>query len=155
MRIQHIVVALALLLSACKPDPCKDTDCRNGTCEAGECLCLPGYDGTDCSQLSRERFLGNWTVSDLCGPSATIYDCRIESGGPLPEMVFENLGDQGLPVKATAQGLAFDIPLQPFGQWSIRGGGLLDTTAREISLDYTVDWGGGNSTTCLTSLYPQ
>jgi hypothetical protein len=155
MRFRLAIVAAALLLIGCKPDPCAETACDKGVCDQGECLCLAGYDGQDCRQLSRSRLIGTYNVGALCGPSAVLYDCEISAGGPLDHIIFDNLDDRGLPVTAKVQGLAVDIPVQAFGTWTIQGSGALDTSAQELSLDYLIDKGGGSLTTCLISLYPQ
>ncbi len=147
--------ALALLLAGCKQDPCAATTCVNGACNDGDCLCLNGYDGPTCSNLSRSRFLGAWTVGDLCGASASVYDCNISAGGAVETIVFDNIGDRGYAVNGFVQGVALDIPLQAYGVWTIQGSGLLDTAAQQLSLDYSIDFGGGSGATCLASFYPQ
>lgn len=155
MRIWFCLLAACLVLQACKQDPCAETACVNGACDTGDCLCLNGYDGADCSQLSRARYQGMWTVGELCGPTAVVYDCQIDAGGPVAAIVLDNLGDHGFAVNGLVHGLALDIPLQAYGVWTIQGSGVLDTNAREISLDYQIDRGGGDISTCLASLYPQ
>ncbi len=57
---------LLLLTSSCK-DPCKDINCNNGICLEGTCLCDDGYEGINCDQLERQKFIGSWTGPLNCG----------------------------------------------------------------------------------------
>jgi hypothetical protein len=150
-----LLVCLSLLGAGCRQDPCATTTCVHGACNDGDCLCLNGYDGPTCSSISRARYLGDWTVGDLCGSSAVVYDCRIGAGGAIEAIVLDNLGDRGYPVNGFVQGVSLDIPLQAYGVWTIQGSGLLDTAARQLSLDYSIDFGGGSGAACLASFYPQ
>lgn len=57
---------LLLLTSSCK-DPCKEVNCNFGTCLEGTCLCDDGYEGVNCDQLERDKFVGSWTGPLDCG----------------------------------------------------------------------------------------
>lgn len=58
----------AITYTACNKDECKDVVCNNGgTCAAGVCVCPTGYEGTSCDTKVRDRFVGKWTGSDVCG----------------------------------------------------------------------------------------
>ncbi len=44
-------------------DPCASIICNHGgTCVNGSCICTAGYEGTDCSIESRNKFLGTYEV---------------------------------------------------------------------------------------------
>ena len=150
------VLAGVSLLSACtSKDPCLTTDCGFGTCEEGACICLTGYDGPNCATASRERFVGDWTVAETCEGNAVVYDCAITLGGNLSTILFQGLGGGGVAVTGTVSGLDVEIPEQYMMQGYILGRGSLDTAARVISVDYTIDPGTGTKTTCLATFYPQ
>ncbi|MCY7410081.1 MAG: calcium-binding EGF-like domain-containing protein, partial [Chitinophagales bacterium] len=67
---------LMLLFSACG-NPCKEVICNNGgACVDGVCNCPPGYSGEDCSQLTRDLYLGTYNVSEEC-PNLNAYTVNI------------------------------------------------------------------------------
>jgi hypothetical protein len=60
-----VVAAFISLTSttSCNRDKCKTIVCaHNGVCDGGICLCPAGYEGSNCETVSRDKFLGNWTV---------------------------------------------------------------------------------------------
>lgn len=65
-NILAIAFFLLLLASSCK-DPCKDINCNDGVCLDGTCICDDGFEGTNCDQLEREKFIGSWTGPLDCG----------------------------------------------------------------------------------------
>lgn len=61
----------AITYTACNKDACKDVVCQNGgTCVSGACSCPTGYEGNNCQNKTRDRFVGTWQGSDVCN-SAT------------------------------------------------------------------------------------
>ena len=70
-----MVIALAsfFFYQSCSPDPCKTTVCNNGgTCADGYCICAAGFEGIDCSTLSRDKLVKVWhTTSNSCDTAAT------------------------------------------------------------------------------------
>ena len=58
------LAALGLIInSSCNADKCKTIVCANGSyCQLGACICLNGYEGTNCETVMRQKFMGNWTV---------------------------------------------------------------------------------------------
>jgi len=75
-RMKTIAVSVLLTLgafsaityTACTKDECKDVTCSNGgSCVSGACSCPTGYEGTTCQTKTRDRFIGTWTGSDVCG----------------------------------------------------------------------------------------
>lgn len=51
-------------------DAC-ETYCVNGTFESGACTCDAGYEGDGCTVMSRDKFLGSYSVSDACSASGS------------------------------------------------------------------------------------
>jgi hypothetical protein len=48
---------------ACNRDKCKTLVCANGgICNLGTCICPSGYEGAQCETVSRNKFLGIWSV---------------------------------------------------------------------------------------------
>lgn len=70
-NIAKVGIALLILFSvstiffyqSCKTDPCKNKVCNHdGTCSGDTCKCATGYEGSDCSTISRDKFIKAWTV---------------------------------------------------------------------------------------------
>jgi hypothetical protein len=63
-RFAGAVFLLLTCLTACKkssPDTCAAVQCKNGgKCVNGACECLVGYEGSDCSMLSRDKIIGHY-----------------------------------------------------------------------------------------------
>lgn len=63
MKAQVLILccfSLIFLFSACEQDPCKGVNCLNqAVCIDGLCDCINGYEGDDCSILSREKYLSH------------------------------------------------------------------------------------------------
>ncbi len=52
-----------VLYTSCKQDKCKAIVCAyGGTCIDGACKCLPGYEGTSCETVARDKFIGFYNV---------------------------------------------------------------------------------------------
>ena len=59
-----------LTISACDKKSCKNVACAAGLeCYEGKCLCADGYEGTDCSILSSDKYSGSWQVGENCSLS--------------------------------------------------------------------------------------
>jgi len=65
-KVFAFLISFIFLVSACK-DPCKEVNCNFGTCLDGTCLCDDGYEGANCDQEERAKFLGRWTGDVDCG----------------------------------------------------------------------------------------
>ena len=54
---------ISIAYFSCNRDKCKTIVCAHGgVCNSGACICTTGYEGSNCETLSRQKFLGNWTV---------------------------------------------------------------------------------------------
>ncbi len=55
------------LFSSCKRDKCKMVACQNkSNCneETGACVCAPGYEGSMCEIITRNKYIGTWNVDE-------------------------------------------------------------------------------------------
>ena len=125
---------LLLLTSSCK-DPCKDINCNNGVCLEGTCLCDDGFEGVNCDQRERAKFVGTWTGPLDCGGmlgsnEATIIVSEDPSAdnGLLFELAFEILDLE--PLSGTVSGDIFfitssaqTISIDPIGEVDVNIGG--------------------------------
>jgi hypothetical protein len=47
------------------PTPCANVVCYNGgTCADGVCKCIPGFEGEKCQISIRDRYMGDWGISE-------------------------------------------------------------------------------------------
>ncbi len=136
----------------CEEEPCEDfISCVNGNCLEGECVCDSLYEGRVCDVLETTKFVGAWTVGDICATSE-VYDANIAEATTAGRIRFDQLGPDRLPVFATVEGNLLSIEDQAYGLAVIGGFGGIDTVNQVITLDYSVDYGQGNIVNCLTSL---
>lgn len=153
-----LLLCCSSLVSACTratEDPCATVYCDKGTCRDGACLCEEGYDGPSCSKQSSERFVGNWTVAELSGAGASIYDCQISQAGKVHSVMFGSLAGNPVAVSGQVEGLEIVVAEQPIQFGSIRGSGRIDTVSGILSMDYEIKGGASNRTTCQATFYPQ
>ena len=70
-------------------DKCYGVTCLHaGTCSNGICNCTVGYEGKYCDTASRDKFLGNWLVTEKGSMSfATQYYVRIAEGDSLTAVI--------------------------------------------------------------------
>ncbi len=146
-----IAVATVMFINACTSDPCKDVVCNNGgNCVSGTCVCATGYEGTDCSVKSADRYVGSWNGTDVCtmnyGYTATIAESSTEAD----KILITNFGGFGssVVVAATVSGTAFSIASQTFGTVTIAGSGTISSDGLTISVMYTANDTSGGNTSC-------
>jgi hypothetical protein len=106
------LVVLIVSLGACKEDPCASVVCFNGgSCSDGTCDCTAGYEGDDCGTEMREKFLGGYTVSEICNGETYAYTMNItESGTSVSNIFLVNFGGLGFNAEARVNGSSLVIP---------------------------------------------
>lgn len=173
-----VLFSLAFGIDGCK-DKCGDIACRNGgDCENNRCVCEPtyfgkeceircmndatfedglcycqnGYEGPDCAALTRDRFVGTYTMDGYChcgGANPVFIDpfqVNVTAASDDLSFNFSMLdASVSLPIEALVNGQSFDIPAQSFsGNITISGGGEFGETFLYISYGKIV--GSGAST---------
>ena len=113
------LVTLTAFLSigyfSCNRDKCKTIVCGNGgVCNGGTCICPAGYEGTNCQTVSRDKFLGNWTVFEKGSTTAAAqYSISIQAGYQITDVVIDNFFNYFLqPVNGSVSGDTLYIPNQ-------------------------------------------
>lgn len=90
--LSTIVVFTGLSISSCENDKCKAIACAyGGVCNGGECTCATGYEGTQCEDVTRDKFTGTWTVTEkgtLTNPA--IYPISISPGEAIQDVTIKN-----------------------------------------------------------------
>ncbi len=148
----------AVLYTSCSKDACKGVTCNNGgTCSGGTCTCTTGYEGSDCSTLSRAKFVKSWSASDLItgGSTPLSYTANIAAGtgSDVTQVIIGNSFSDNFftvgPITATVTGSTITIPSQnPDGnKYAVSGTGTLANNI--ITWSYTIK----NDSTSATQVY--
>lgn len=136
---------------SCEDDPCEDVTCVNGTPTESNgscsCDCDAGYEGTDCSTVSRDKFIGTYNISDDCLTSG--YSNSVSAGSSIDKVVFSNLGNfsTAAVVVATVDGNSLEVSGFTDGagrDWTASG----TLSGSTLTLTYTVTYSDGTSETC-------
>ncbi|MCC6185677.1 MAG: calcium-binding EGF-like domain-containing protein [Chitinophagaceae bacterium] len=121
-------------LSSCKRDKCKTVACQNAsTCneETGGCECAPGFEGTMCEVITRNKYVGDWSVDESGTISPrTNYLIAIENslipGATPADVQITNMNNATFGrVNATVKNDTITIPLQTIDNKKIEGIGFL------------------------------
>ncbi len=151
-----LTLAIAGVYTSCTPDPCKDVVCNNdGTCVDGTCSCATGYEGTDCSTLSRAKVIGVWDVANNSCAGSGGWQVTIGAGSGDLDLTLANFSHltclgAGITVNATMTGEnTFDIPSQTLcsGNITISGSGTFNS-ATSMTITYTYNATGVGAGTC-------
>lgn len=155
-RLKSLVLAaLGAILSfttvtftACNDDPCKAIACAyGGVCKDGACACPSGYEGIHCEIVTRDKYVGTWTVFEK-GTSTmpAEYPLSIDYGLTPTTLNIRNFynrfNDKNQPVAATVRGDSMFI--NTFVEhFKVEGTGVLKWESYypkhgELTLRYTV-----------------
>ncbi len=67
------LITLTVCMTSCKPEVCEDVVCANeGICSGGICQCQVGWEGVRCETMSRDKFMGTYSVAE----DGTLSDAR-------------------------------------------------------------------------------
>ena len=148
--LTFIGVGTITLFNACEDDPCKDVTCVNGACVDGSCDCDPGWEGSDCSEKSADKYVGTWDGLDVCTSGNYTFTATISASSTADDgILITNFGGFGtsVVVNATVDGDSFTVPSQVFGAVTISGSGTLTSDGLTINVSYTAN-DGSTSDVC-------
>jgi hypothetical protein len=130
--IAAIATFISITYISCTEDKCKTIVCAyGGVCNGGSCICPPGYEGTTCATVSRDKFTGNWTVFEkgtITGAAqypisinidSVIYKCQITN--------FYNFFKQ--PIEAIISHDTITIPTQELEGKIVTGVGYINSSS--------------------------
>ena len=144
--------AMVLFAPACgEDDPCADKDCGSGICDLdGNCNCDPGYEYDAeglCNVVSRDKFVGNYTVNETCSNSgtATPYPVGITAGASITEVALSGFygpvsgGGFVAAVQATINGSEITIERQEpdNDNFFVEGSGSIDASKTPVVITIT------------------
>jgi hypothetical protein len=85
----------AVLYTSCSKDACKGVTCNNGgTCSGGNCTCTTGYEGTNCQTVSRDKFIGSYTGTEICTVGTDNYTVTLATNSDALKLTYTNLYNQ-------------------------------------------------------------
>jgi hypothetical protein len=137
MRPFFLYILTFILLTASCSNPCKNIDCTgNGSCNQGICICKKGFEGRECDQEIRKKFLGNFDVTEECSSGATIYDIKVDSDSENAEkIILHNIYNKDYKISAVVNSDQFIIDTAEFA--SI---GKITGTGRVIAGDLKIEY---------------
>lgn len=141
----------AITYTSCNSDECKDVECLNGgTCIGGTCACPTGYEGTNCSDLTRAKFIGTWKGSDVCNVNTYNVTLSISAATSEVEALINNPGGFGSSVTIT--GKVTNSSTLSFTDANVGNGRTLNGTmivsGNAMTFSYTVTDAIGGSDAC-------
>ena len=83
----------AVTYNSCKRDKCNAIRCAyGGVCKDGNCICQSGYEGSQCQTITRDKFLGIWSVSEHSSMTHTDrnYSINIAEGANITDVAIHN-----------------------------------------------------------------
>ncbi|GEM_PF-191585 len=137
--------------------PTCEISCPNGTFDGTSCVCNDGYEGPDCSTLTRDKVIGNYLGSDDCDMTGTTqpYSTQIQAdpSGAADAILIDGLWNTFFiqTIYATIDGSVITIPSQEPDQdgFFIEGTGTYaDGT---INWTYSVMSGGTTDECTMTA----
>lgn len=134
-------VFATITYTSCNTDECEDIECLNGgTCIAGSCSCPTGYEGTDCSTLTRDKFIGTWKGSDVCNINTYNVTLSISQATNEIEALINNPG--GFGTQVTITGRVTNATTISFTDANVGNGrilnGTMEVNGNNLTFNYTV-----------------
>lgn len=143
----NLPIDLLLYCSSC----CNNLSCgANGTLNqangACNCICDAGYEGASCNVLSRDKFLGSYSVNDACSASGSgVYSVTISANaGAINQVRISNFWNAFIsPVVASVVENDLTIaPQEPDGDgFFVSGSGVISSSGGTsvLTISYTVE----------------
>lgn len=149
-RFLHSILlpAITVLFATCDPQSCDDVVCanQNSFCVEGECLCTNGYEGPACTELSAQKFVGQYQVNEnnCNNGQGKSYFVNIIQGSQVEILDIVNILDIGLTARAEIydNGNRLFIPNQSLGAASIEGDGFWNANTNRITINYNYNLNG-------------
>ncbi len=159
LSILCVSVIFLLVVESCDNRKCTDVICGSRqTCMNGICQCSAGYEGTTCDTLARDKFLGQYQVSNACVQGVSPgngYAIQIwEDFNEINKVQINNIVSNGLSAEAFVDRNLIEIPDQNIGAGTIFGQGSFDEVLQRIIIEYNYSVNGQLSN-CTATFFPQ
>ncbi|MCF8258343.1 MAG: hypothetical protein K9J06_12380 [Flavobacteriales bacterium] len=135
------------------PNPCENVNCgSNGECVDGTCVCDEGYEGANCGTVSRDKFLGTYSVSESCTNGTDAYTMTIAaSSTSVQQVTVTNLYDAPQTVVATVSGNSITIGSQTVNGITYTGTGSINSAGNTLTMTYQLSDGINSDSCTLTA----
>lgn len=153
--LSMIALVTVLFFNSCEDDPCNDIICVNGDCVSGICACDAGYEGADCTSLSRDKLItgspwnsvNNSCISGQSSGQLTIASSSGDLGITLSNFGHLVCGAGSIIVDANMTGSdSFEIPTQIVCGTTYQGTGTI--IGNQLSISYTYNDPNAGSGSC-------
>ncbi len=121
---------ISITYLSCNRDKCKTIVCAHGgVCNSGGCICPSGYEGSNCETISRDKFIGNWSVFEKGSlTEAAQYPLSIVRGSLITDVSINNFYNYFLtPIHGYIAGDTLYIPNQEYQGKVLFGIGFIYT----------------------------
>lgn len=143
---------LLISMAGCDNRSCEEVICGiNSSCFQGRCFCADGYEGTDCSVMSAQKYIGNYQVIEDCdnvGPNFPSYFANIIPGQQPSRLFITGLFSMGIPAEAIIRtdgnnrGNILEINTQSVGALVFSGEGTFDEFNNRLTVNFSYTFGG-------------
>ena len=149
----------AVVYSSCSKTKCGSVVCQNGSvCISDKCSCPTGYTGADCGTQWSTEFLGTYTCTQSCSPTAgpSPYTSTIAtySNSGQDTVTISNFGGFNINLVAGVDSLN-RIYVVPSPTSSVSGTGTYNATTKTLTMRYSISISGGSPETCNISMVKQ
>ena len=158
LSLLAVVATASMYLVSCTSDPCKNVTCKNsGVATASTdnkscaCNCAAGFEGTDCSTLSRTKYLGTWKGSDVCTSGTYGVTLTAANASDSTSILISNIGGFGTAVTITGKFTGSNkitFTGQDIGGQRTLDGTMTFTSTSAMTTNYTVKPATGASDVC-------
>lgn len=147
-----LLFQLFITLAGCDTRSCEEVICGiNSSCFQGRCFCADGYEGTDCSVMSAQKYIGNYQVQEICdngGANFGTYSATIIPGQQPSRLFITGLFAMGIPAEAIIRtdgnnrGNILEINTQSVGALVFSGEGTFDDFNNRLTVNFNYTFGG-------------
>ncbi len=153
-----------LLFASCTPenniDKCLEINCNFGNCEEGKCICDSGYEGINCDTISRDKFIGYYTIFSQCQPELDLLSFSIKENNESIDKILVNFSSihHAFPLiaDATVNLNKFTIsPLKTNEYEIFEGSGTLNSNGIALSMNIKFNYDSLNYNCHITGIKEQ
>jgi hypothetical protein len=144
---------LLVFLSGCDSKQC--TCPTNMTCYNSKCVCIPGYEGSNCDIHSVDKFIKIYRVYGNCIPFDFVSEIRsnVSANQDISAIKITNFLNKGIDIIGYVDNTTITIPAQT--SENISGTGFFNPNDNKVTLNLSYyDISIGNDKMCTVTYIP-